>query len=64
MCAMYDRSIAFGITGEIGMEKFRVAAKANPWYKDPQTHDFFQPTHGLRPESVKEQLRHSLQTLG
>ncbi|CAM9475110.1 unnamed protein product, partial [Sphacelaria rigidula] len=50
--------------GEIGMEKFRVAAKANPWYKDPETHDFFQPTHGLRPDLVKEQLRHSLKTLG
>lgn len=61
---MCDRSIVFGTIGEIGMEKFRVAAKANPWYKDPQTHDFFQPTHGLRPDSVKEQLRYSLQTLG
>ena len=46
------------------MEKFRVAAKANPWYKDTQPHDFFTPTYGLKPELVKEQLRKSIQVLG
>ncbi|CAM9360220.1 unnamed protein product, partial [Laminaria digitata] len=50
--------------GEIGVEKFRVAAKANPWYKDNKAHDFFTPTYGLKPDLVKEQLRKSIQVLG
>ncbi|CBJ32468.1 conserved unknown protein [Ectocarpus siliculosus] len=50
--------------GEIGVEKFRVAAKANPWYKTDESHDFFTPTYGLRPDLVKEQLRKSIEVLG
>ncbi|CAM9971771.1 unnamed protein product [Hapterophycus canaliculatus] len=50
--------------GEIGMEKFRVAAKANPWYKEDASNDFFTPTYGLRPDLLKEQLRKSIQVLG
>lgn len=51
-------------TGDIGVEKFSVAAKANPWYKDDKTHDFMTPTYGLKPGLVKEQLRKSIQELG
>lgn len=50
--------------GELGVEKFRVAAKANPWYKEDASCDFFTPTYGLRPDLVKEQLRKSIKTLG
>ena len=51
-------------SGKIGMERFRVAAKANPWYKDPKTYDFVTPTYGLKPDLVKEQLRTSIKVLG
>lgn len=47
--------------GEAGMESFRVAAKANPWYKDGKTFD--DPVGGLNAASVKEQLRASLSSL-
>ena len=50
--------------GKIGMERFRVATKANPWYKDPKTHDFSTPTYGLKPDLLKEQLRTSIKALG
>lgn len=50
--------------GKLGMEKFRVAAKANPWYKESKACDFFTPTYGLKPELVKEQLRSSIEVLG
>lgn len=43
------------------MEKFRVATKANPWYKDGKTFD--EPVAGLNAGSVKEQLRASLSSL-
>lgn len=43
------------------MEKFRVATKANPWYKDGKTFD--DPVAGLNGGSVKEQLRASLASL-
>lgn len=46
------------------MERFRVAAKANPWYKGIDTHDFFTPTQGHRHDSVKEQLYTSIKRLG
>ena len=54
---------AFG-PGKIGMERFRVATKANPWYKDPKKYDFVTPTYGLKPELVKEQLRTSIKAFG
>lgn len=47
--------------GDVGMEKFRVATKANPWYKDGKTFD--DPVAGLNGGSVKEQLRASLSSL-
>ena len=43
------------------MGKFRVATKANPWYKDGKTFD--DPMAGLKTESIKEQLRASLKSL-
>ena len=43
------------------MQKFRVATKANPWYKDGKTFD--DPVAGLNAGSVKEQLRASLSSL-
>lgn len=61
---LYQEGRTDATLGEIGMEKFRVAAKANPWYKDTKTHDFFTPTYGLKPELVKEQLRKSIEVLG
>lgn len=51
-------------TGEIGMEKYKVAAKANPWHKDDASHDFSTPTYGLKPGLVKRQLRKSIEVLG
>lgn len=51
-------------SGEVGMEKCRVAVKANPWYEGHGSHGFFKPTHGLEPDLVKEQLRLSIQRLG
>ena len=46
------------------MKKYKVAAKANPWYKDDASHDFFTPTYGLKPGLVKKQLRKSIEVLG
>lgn len=43
------------------MDGIRVAAKANPWYKDGKTFD--DPVGGLNAGSVKEQLRASLASL-
>ncbi|CAM9743591.1 unnamed protein product, partial [Phaeothamnion confervicola] len=42
-------------------DSFRVATKANPWYRDGRTTDT--PAGGLRPELVEEQLRKSLKAL-
>ncbi len=47
--------------GDAGMGAFRVATKANPWYKDGKTFD--DPVAGLNAGSVKEQLRASLSSL-
>lgn len=47
--------------GAVGVDQFRVAVKANPWYRDGKTFD--DPVAGLRAESVKEQLRVSLASL-
>lgn len=57
-------SLSFSVVrseGDVGMEKFRVATKANPWYKDGKTFD--DPVAGLNAGSVKEQLRASLSSL-
>lgn len=50
--------------GKIGMSRFKVATKANPWRKEDGSHDFSAPTYGLRPGLVKEQLRRSVRALG
>lgn len=52
------------LSGEIGMKKCKVAAKANPWHKEDGSHDFFTPTYGLQPGLVKKQLRKSIEVLG
>ena len=62
-CAIQIAPTVFG-AGEVGMGRFRVATKANPWFKDSKTHDFFTPTYGLKPDLVKEQLRTSIKVLG
>lgn len=58
---MYQGGKSETTLGDVGMETFRVACKANPWYKDGKT--FNDPVGGLRADSVKEQLRASLQGL-
>ncbi|CAM9231442.1 unnamed protein product [Ectocarpus sp. 12 AP-2014] len=58
---MYQGGKSEATLGEAGMESFRVAAKANPWYKDGKTFD--DPVGGLNAASVKEQLRASLSSL-
>eukprot|EP00903_Cladosiphon_okamuranus_P012448 g11659.t1 len=58
---MYQGGKSESALGEVGMEKFRVAIKANPWYKDGKTFD--DPVAGLNAGSVKEQLRASLSSL-
>ncbi len=50
--------------GKIGMSRFKVGTKANPWRKEDGSHDFSSPTYGLRPSLVKEQLRRSIRALG
>lgn len=64
MAKIRETISTFRRSGEIGMSKYKVAAKANPWYKDDGSHDFFTPTYGLKPGLVKEQLRKSIQVLG
>eukprot|EP00752_Nemacystus_decipiens_P002716 g2536.t1 len=61
---LYQGGATEATLGEIGMKKYKVAAKANPWYKDGAAHDFFTPTYGLKPGLVKEQLRKSIKVLG
>ncbi|CAN0346786.1 unnamed protein product [Ascophyllum nodosum] len=61
---LYQSGMTEATLGKIGMERFRVATKANPWYKDPKKYDFVTPTYGLKPELVKEQLRTSIKALG
>ncbi|CAM9764768.1 unnamed protein product [Ascophyllum nodosum] len=61
---LYQNGMTEATLGEVGMGRFRVATKANPWFKDSKTHDFFTPTYGLKPDLVKEQLRTSIKVLG
>ncbi|CAM9772114.1 unnamed protein product [Choristocarpus tenellus] len=59
---MYQGGKAEATLGELGVaSSFRVAVKANPWYKDGKTYDV--PVGGLNGASVKEQLRSSLSSL-
>ncbi|CAM9765046.1 unnamed protein product [Ascophyllum nodosum] len=58
---MYQGGLTESTLGEVGMGKFRLATKANPWYKDGKTFD--DPMAGLKTESIKEQLRASLKSL-
>lgn len=57
------RIVSDPLLGELGLKNFRVATKANPWYKDGVTCDFYTSTDGLQPKKVKEQLRRSLDAL-
>eukprot|EP00903_Cladosiphon_okamuranus_P014597 g13537.t1 len=61
---LYEKAGTEATLGKIGMSRFKVAAKANPWRKDDGSHDFSSPTYGLRPELVKEQLHRSIRALG
>lgn len=60
-CCVY---VQYRYIGEVGVKDFCVAAKANPWYKEDKSHDFFTPTYGLKPDLVKDQLRKSIEVLG
>eukprot|EP00904_Undaria_pinnatifida_P003317 jgi/Undpi1/12987/HiC_scaffold_7.g02651.m1 len=58
---MYQGGKTETTLGDVGTGKFRVATKANPWYKDGKSFD--DPVGGLNADSVKEQLRASLASL-
>ncbi|CAN0046946.1 unnamed protein product [Pylaiella littoralis] len=58
---MYQGGKSEKALGDAGMGAFRMATKANPWYKDGKTFD--DPVAGLSAGSVKEQLKASLSSL-
>ncbi|CAM9937652.1 unnamed protein product, partial [Chrysoparadoxa australica] len=58
---MYQGSETERVLGEVGVQEFVVATKANPWYHDGKTCN--EPMAGLAPDLVEEQLRSSLKSL-